>query len=109
MSSLHHNEVGGISYAPQQRFGEPELRAGVLAELRMTIDALCDTAEHHTAARATIMQLVDMLVPGEDTDALRQQLIEDLDKIDALMKFNDYIIARVRSGTFRRMAELFDR
>lgn len=108
-SSLIQNELGGITYAPQQRIGQPEHRSGVLAELRMTLDALGDTREHHRNARATIMQLLDMLEPDAAAAELRTQLMADLEKIDAVLVFNDYIIQRVRGGAFKRMAELFDK
>lgn len=108
MSGLIQNDLGGITYATQQRIGQPENRTGVLAELRMTLDALGDTREHHTKARATIMQLLDMLEPDAAAAALREQLMADLEKIDAVLVFNDYIIERVRGGAFKRMAELFD-
>lgn len=107
-SSLIQNDLGGITHAPQQRIGLPEHRSGILAELRMTLDALVDTKEHHGNARTTIMQLLDMLEPDAAAAALRVQLMADMEKIDALMVFNDYIIERVRGGAFKRMAELFD-
>lgn len=109
MSNLIQNELGGITYATEQRIGGDEHRSAILADMRMTIDALGETCARHKEARANIDKLLDMLKPGPDTDALRAQMAEDLDKLDALATFNTYILARVRGGAFKRMAELFDK
>lgn len=106
--NLHMNDHGGITYAPQQLVDEHDKRSPFLADLRMAIDALSETAEHHRSAQRNINALLDMLKPGAETDKLRADLLEDLGKIDAVLKFNDYIIARVRSGSFKLLAEKFD-
>lgn len=106
--TLLRNDLGGITHAIQLRPGLPENRSEILADLRMTIDALGETCDCHQRARASIDKLIDMLLPGEATDALRAELEDELEKIDALTRFNSYILARVRGGTFKRFAELFD-
>lgn len=108
MSSLLHNDLGGITHVIELRPGLPENRSEILADLRMTLDALGETCEHHQKARENIDKLLAMLQPGEATDALRDRLNADMEKLDALAKFNNYILERVRGGTFKRFAELFD-
>lgn len=108
MNHFIHNEQGGLSYAREIRPGMPEKRSEILADLRMTLDALSETCESHERAKQTIAQLLDMLDHNEAEDKLRAQIKSDMEKLDALAKYNAYILARVRSGTFKRMAELFD-
>lgn len=109
MNHFIHNEGGGLSYARQIRPGIPENRSEILADLRMTLDALSETCESHERAKENVIKLLDMLDHNEAEDALREQIMADMGKLEALAKFNAYILARVRGGSFKRMAELFDR
>jgi len=108
MNALVHNDRGGITVAPTQRIGQPEHRSEILADLRMTIDALGETCECQQKMRADIYKLLDMLAPGEETDELRRQIEADMETIDALNNFNKVVLLRVRGGTLKRFAELFD-
>lgn len=102
------NERGGITHAPSQRIGQTENRSEILADLRMTIDALGETCECQQKMRDDIYKLLDMLAPGESTNELRQQIQTDMETIDALNNFNQFVLLRVRGGTLKRFAELFD-
>ena len=108
MQTLTQNESGGLTYATTQRTSGAEHRSDILADLRMTIDALSETCLRHQQARDTIAKLLDMLAPGDQADAMRASLLADLQKIDQITNFNTYIIRRVRAGAFKRFAELFD-
>lgn len=108
MTSLVYNEAGGITYAREVRIDGTENRSDILAELRLTIDWLGETCERQTRARANINKLLDMLQPGEATDALRAQLQTDMEKLDAVAKFRNHILEQVRGGSLKRLAELFD-
>jgi hypothetical protein len=89
------------------RPGQPEQRTEILAELRMTLDALGETCLQHAGMKANIDKLLAMLAPGAATDALRAELDADLAKFAALAAFNAYTLERVRSGAFRRLAGMF--
>lgn len=101
------NEQGGLTYASAQRIGQPENRSEILADLRMMLDALGETTLCQTKTRETTSKLLDMLAPDPATAALRAEINADLDRLHALAKFNDYILARVRGGAFKRLADMF--
>lgn len=108
-SALVCNERGGLTHVREVRVGKPENRSDILAELRMTIDVLSETCDCHLSARANIGKLADMLRPGPETDALRKQIERDMDKLDAVAGFRDHVLEQVRSGSLKRLAELFDK
>lgn len=108
-SALVCNERGGITHVREVRIGQPENRSDILAELRMTIDVLSETCECHLNARANIGKLADMLKPGPETDALRALIEADMEKLDAVAQFRNHVLEQVRSGSLKRMAELFDK
>ena len=109
MTSLVCNERGGITHVREVRIGEDEHRSDILAELRMTIDVLSETCDCHVNTRANLNKLINMLKPGPESDALRAQIHKDMEKLDAVDKFRDHIIEQVRSGSLKRLAELFDK
>lgn len=83
--NLVQNDHGGLTYATQQRTGLPEHRSEVLAEVRMIIDGLnelCAMVRKSWPERYPI--------PPE---------------LDALLRFQDYAMLRVRSGALKRFAE----
>ena len=85
MSALLHNDRGGITYAPARRIGAPERRTEILAELRMVIDGL-----NEVCAEVRRCWPERYPIPAE---------------LDALLKFQDYALLRVRSGALKRFAE----
>lgn len=83
--NLIPNERGGITYAASQRLSGPENRCDALADVRVTIDTLhelCAEVRRHWPERYP--------VPPE---------------VDALLRFSDYALIRVRSGSLKRLAE----
>lgn len=109
MQTLISNDRGGITYARPQLIGESEHRSEILADLRMTLDALADSCEYHQQARANIAKLMAMLADSPEANTLRAALTADLEKIDAIAHFNAYIIKRVRGGNWKHFSGLFDR
>lgn len=85
MCNLIKNELGGITYASQQRVGMPEQRHDTLAELRMLVDGLNDLC-----AEVRRSWPLRYPIPPE---------------LNALLHFQDYALERVRSGSLRRFAE----
>ena len=83
--NLHFNDLGGITYASSQRIGQPEHRSDVLAEVRMVVDGLND-----------------LCVKIRESWPERYPMPEEL---DAMLHFQDYVLARLRSGTLKRFAE----
>lgn len=108
ITPLVKNETGGYTYARDTRIGSEEHRTEILAELRMTLDLLGETCACQKTTRDNIDKLIAMLPPGAATDTLRAQISDDIGKIEAIAEFHDQMIARVRSGTLRRLAELFE-
>lgn len=79
------NDHGGITYATQQRIGQPEQRTEILADVRQTVDGLtelCAGVRKHWPAGATMPE-----------------------ELAALLSFQDFVIARVRNGCLKRFAE----
>lgn len=79
------NEHNGITYASPQRVGQPEQRTAMLGEVRMVIDGL-----------------TELCAEVRKSWPLRYPMPPEL---DALLKFQDYALERVRSGELRRFAE----
>lgn len=84
MNSLHKNEQGGITYAPQHLVGQPEQRTDILADVRMTVDGLTELC---TKVRESWPAHIPM--PQD---------------LNALLCFQDFVIARVRNGCLKRFA-----
>jgi len=85
MKTLTQNESGGLTYATPQRIGMAEHRSEVLAEVRMVIDGLnelCAQVRESWPERYPIPQ-----------------------ELDALLKYQDYALSRVRCGALQRFAE----
>lgn len=88
MNNLHRNEAGGYTYAAPQRIGLPEQRTDILADVRMVCDGLqelCDGIRRSWPERYPM--------PAD---------------LDALLKFQDFALAKVRGGSLRRFAEACD-
>lgn len=79
------NEHGGMTYASAQRVGEPDQRSEVLAEVRMVIDGLTEVC-------AEIRRYWPERYPMPP-------------ELDALLRYQDYALSRVRSGALKRFAE----
>lgn len=85
MNNLLRNDQGGITYAPQQLIGQPELRTEILADVRQIVDCLQETCEgirKHWPAHLTMPQ-----------------------DLKALLCYQDFAVARVRNGGLKRFAE----
>lgn len=82
------NDQGGITYAAPQRIGGPEHRYETLSEVRMLVDALLELGQ---AVREKWPHGTPM--PNE---------------LAARIQFNDYVVARVRRGTLRSVAEVIE-
>lgn len=82
------NDLGGITYAAPQRIGKPEQRHETLNEVRMLVDAMLELGQ---AVREKWPQ--DTPMPNE---------------LAARIQFNDYIVARVRSGALRGFAQVIE-
>lgn len=90
MNNLLPNDLGGITYATQQRIGQPEHRS-------------------HAQALSDVRVLVDTL--QEMCDELRTNWPEQCpvsEKIDRLLMFSDYAMLRVRSGALKKLGEAAD-
>lgn len=88
MSNLHLNDHGGITYAATQRIDHTERRCSALSDVRVTLDALQELVvevRRHWPERYP--------VPPE---------------IDAILKFSDYAVLRIRAGSLKRIAEICD-
>jgi hypothetical protein len=108
--SLHENDLGGMTVANSMRVSnEPEKRSEILGDIRLLLDALEETCDTHTQAVNSTNKLLDMIKPGPQADAMRKELLSNLEKFEALHAFHKHMIASVRKGTFKRMAELFDK
>lgn len=79
------NERGGITYATQQRIGQPEHRSEILGEVRMVVDGLNE-----------------LCAKVRESWPERYPMPEGL---DALLRFQEYALVRVRSGALKRFAE----
>lgn len=89
MQTLIENSRGGLSYATTQRIGLPEQRSEILSDVRMICDSLqelCDGIRKSWPERYPM--------PPE---------------LDALLKFQDFALAKVRAGSLRKFAEACDR
>lgn len=86
MCDLILNDRGGLTYAPQQRIGQPEQRHAVLGEVRMVIEGLTELCNQ---VRKAWPERYPM--PPE---------------LDALLRYQDYALLRVRSGELKRFAEM---
>lgn len=85
MSNFHPNSAGGLAYAARQQVpGRAENRSESLADVRMVVDGLQELCAQ-----------IRLSWPE------RYPMPEDL---DALLRFQDYALARVRAGTLRRVA-----
>lgn len=85
MNNLLPNDQGGITYATQQRIGQPEQRTEILADVRQLVDCLTETCEgirKHWPAHLTMPQ-----------------------DLKALLCYQDFALARVRNGCLKRFAE----
>lgn len=86
MSNFHQNSAGGLSYATSQLArGHIENRSEALADVRMVVDGL-----------------QELCAQVRQSWPERYPMPEDL---DALLRFQEYALARVRAGTLRRVAE----
>lgn len=85
MNSLLPNDQGGITYATAQRTGQPDQRTEILADVRMTVDGLTELC-------AKVRESWPDHIP----------MPQDL---NALLCFQDFVIARVRNGCLKRFAE----
>lgn len=85
MNNFHPNKSGGITYASQRRVGRHENRTAMLGEVRMVIDGL-----------------TELCAEIRKSWPLRYPMPVEL---DALLKFQDYALERVRSGELKRFAE----
>lgn len=86
MCNFIPNERGGLTYAAPQLVGQRDQRHAVLGEVRMVIDGLtelCAEVRKSWPERYPI--------PPE---------------LDALLKYQDYALERVRSGELKRFAEM---
>lgn len=79
------NDQGGMTYASTHRMGQPEQRTEVLAEVRMVIDGLTEVC-------AEIRRYWPERYPMPP-------------ELDALLRYQDYALSRVRSGALKRFAE----
>ena len=84
MLHLVRNDRGGITYAAEQRIGDDQ-RSEVLADVRMVCDGLNE-----------------LCAKIRESWPERYPMPEDL---DAMLRFQDYAIARVRGGSLKRFAE----
>ncbi len=89
MQTCTANNQGGISYATQQRIGIPEQRSEILADVRMVCDGLQELCER---IRSSWPERYPM--PAD---------------LDAMLKFQDFALAKVRGGSLRKFAEVCDR
>ena len=83
------NSEGGLTYASKQRMSGAENRRQSLNDLRLVVDAMIAMAakvRHDWPERYPIP-----------------------DDFDAVLKFHDYALERLRSGALKRMGEEFDR
>lgn len=82
------NDQGGITYAAPQRIGGVEKRHETLQEVRMLVDAMIELGQ------AVCEKWPDGInMPTE---------------LASRIKFSDYIVARVRSGALRGVAEVIE-
>ena len=79
------NEHGGITYASQQMVGQIDQRTEILADVRQTVDGLTELC-------AKVRESWPAHIP----------MPQDL---NALMCFQDFVIARVRNGSLQRFAK----
>lgn len=86
MSNLIPNGRGGITYATQQRIGEPEQRQEHLESVRYLVDTMQDLARVINA---------DWPAGVPMTDDIKLRL-----------HFTDFALARVRSGVMRILVEI---
>lgn len=83
--NLHRNDQGGITYASQQRVGQMDQRSEILTDVRMVCDGLNE-----------------LCAKIRESWPERYPMPEDL---DAMLRFQDYALAKVRGGTLKRFAE----
>jgi hypothetical protein len=85
VSNFHPNSAGGLTYAAQQVPASREQRSELLADVRMIFDGLqelCDSVRRSWPERYPMPE-----------------------HLDSLIKFQDYALARVRSGTLRQVSK----
>lgn len=83
--NLIPNDRHGITYASAQRTGQRDQRTEILADVRMVVDGLtelCAGVRAHWPAEQPIPQ-----------------------ELNALLCFQDFVVARVRNGCLKRFAE----
>jgi hypothetical protein len=85
MSNLLRNDYGGIAYASTQILGHEEQRSEVLADVRVVADGL-----------------QELCVEIRKSWPERYPMPADL---DAILKFQDYALARLRAGSLKLLAE----
>lgn len=85
MNNLHPNDQGGITYASPQRIGLGEQRTDVLADVRMVCDGL-----------------QELCAEIRKSWPERYPMPADL---DAMLKFQDFALAKVRGGSLRAFAK----
>jgi len=85
MNNLHKNDQGGITYAPTQLIGQPEQRTEILADVRQAVDGLTELC-------AKVRESWPAHIP----------MPQDL---NALLCFQDFVVARVRNGCLKRFAK----
>lgn len=83
--NLIPNDQGGLTWASPQRIGEPDSRTEVLADVRMIVDGLTELCAEVRRAWPERYP-----VPPE---------------LNALLKYQDYALARARSGSLRAFAK----
>jgi hypothetical protein len=87
--NLMQNERGGITYATPQRIGMPEQRSEILSDVRMVCDGL-----HELCAEIRKSWPDRYPMPAD---------------LNAMLKFQDFALAKVRAGSLRKFAEVCDR
>lgn len=83
--NLLPNDQGGITYASTQRIGLAEKRSDILADVRMVCDGL-----------------QELCAEIRKSWPERYPMPADL---DALLKFQDFALAKVRAGCLKRFAQ----
>jgi hypothetical protein len=107
---LQQNDLGGVTVANTMRISnEPEKRYDALVEIRQLLDALEEACLNQERSDEITAKALAMIEPGPKADELRKASLEMIEKLDALRAWQKHVTENVRSGTFKRMAELFDK
>jgi hypothetical protein len=85
MRNLLLNDQGGVTYASQQLVSQEDQRSEVLADVRVVADGL-----------------QELCAEIRKSWPERYPMPADL---DAILKFQDYALARLRAGSLRMLAE----